>query len=393
MGIQLGWRFAKTIIRDSHRCIKLENPSNEQAAGDAQRPPSHQSTTQRALLVLRADSALVVLTLVTIWLGAATAWMGFHRAHFSRPIVYSTMLLLGSAAFVAASVLVRLVSLGPDRSDEVSAIANREIAATILHLRRRSYAAQLAAIASISLIVCALVAGVAIYVYAGTIVDSEQFRALIDLVPPVKRAIETLETYDRAEALRTMPTGKPKSAVPHDIQPPARSNDIRKLTAENEKLRHDYQDVLNSNTQLRAERDQYLAESAILTAQVGGMRAELKERLPQDLALLKTLSTQLESLPGSSTSRTISTVATRVGALLLVFFLVQVLVPLYRYSMRLSGFYSSRADALLLVHGGNMKLVGKESEALRTGNDALARLARFRRAADEPARRGCWGYE
>lgn len=45
----------------------------------------------------------------------------------------------------------------------------------------------------------------------------------------------------------------------------------------------------------------------------------------------------------------ISTSITRIGSIVLLLFLVQVLVPLFRYSERLSAFYHSRADALQLA--------------------------------------------
>lgn len=45
----------------------------------------------------------------------------------------------------------------------------------------------------------------------------------------------------------------------------------------------------------------------------------------------------------------VSTVTTRVGIIVLLLFLVQILVPLYRYNIRLAAFYDSRADAITLV--------------------------------------------
>jgi hypothetical protein len=60
----------------------------------------------------------------------------------------------------------------------------------------------------------------------------------------------------------------------------------------------------------------------------------------------------------------ISTIATRVGALALIFFLVQVLVPLFRYSTRLSAFYSSRADSIHLLSAGKLDPLAKHAKAL-----------------------------
>jgi len=47
----------------------------------------------------------------------------------------------------------------------------------------------------------------------------------------------------------------------------------------------------------------------------------------------------------------ISTVTTKIGSVMILLFLVQILVTLYRYNTRLSAYYDARADALELVSG------------------------------------------
>jgi hypothetical protein len=47
----------------------------------------------------------------------------------------------------------------------------------------------------------------------------------------------------------------------------------------------------------------------------------------------------------------IQTNATRYGALIIVFFLVTILVPQYRYSVRLASYYQSRSDLIVLLKG------------------------------------------
>ncbi|MBR0899585.1 hypothetical protein JQ616_31930 [Bradyrhizobium tropiciagri] len=47
----------------------------------------------------------------------------------------------------------------------------------------------------------------------------------------------------------------------------------------------------------------------------------------------------------------IQTNATRYGALLIVFFLVAILVPQYRYNVRLASYYQSRSDLIVLLNG------------------------------------------
>jgi hypothetical protein len=51
----------------------------------------------------------------------------------------------------------------------------------------------------------------------------------------------------------------------------------------------------------------------------------------------------------------ISTIATRAGAVLILLFLVQILVTLYRYNVRLANFYDGRADALQLMSSKDEK--------------------------------------
>jgi hypothetical protein len=46
----------------------------------------------------------------------------------------------------------------------------------------------------------------------------------------------------------------------------------------------------------------------------------------------------------------LSTISTRIGSVLLLIFLVQILISVYRYSVRLQAYYDARADALLLAH-------------------------------------------
>lgn len=46
----------------------------------------------------------------------------------------------------------------------------------------------------------------------------------------------------------------------------------------------------------------------------------------------------------------VSTISTRIGSVLLLIFLVQILISVYRYSVRLQTYYDARADALLLAH-------------------------------------------
>jgi hypothetical protein len=86
----------------------------------------------------------------------------------------------------------------------------------------------------------------------------------------------------------------------------------------------------------------------------GTLSAKSKDEL---VAKMQKIGEQNESLWGAlnaylSTSEalreTIASLATRVGAVFLLVFLVQILVSLYRYNIRLASYYDARADALQL---------------------------------------------
>jgi hypothetical protein len=59
----------------------------------------------------------------------------------------------------------------------------------------------------------------------------------------------------------------------------------------------------------------------------------------------------------AGTGLVISTLATRIGSLLVLIFLVQILINLYRYNIRLSAFFDARADALELFGDRDLEAV------------------------------------
>jgi hypothetical protein len=76
----------------------------------------------------------------------------------------------------------------------------------------------------------------------------------------------------------------------------------------------------------------------------------------------------------------VSAFATRVGAVVLLLFLVQILVPLYRYNMKLSSYYDARADALAILCASRAEGVAEDNGAddahapVRTSVDTVERL-------------------
>lgn len=66
-------------------------------------------------------------------------------------------------------------------------------------------------------------------------------------------------------------------------------------------------------------------------------------------AMQRELLNEIKNTQNVDVSFVVSTLTTRLGAAALLLFLIQILVPMYRYNTRLSGFYHSRADALQLI--------------------------------------------
>ncbi len=72
---------------------------------------------------------------------------------------------------------------------------------------------------------------------------------------------------------------------------------------------------------------------------------------------VRTLITEMERGQAESVPQVVSTAITRVGAGLLLVFLVQILVISYRYSIRLATYLESRADALELTAEGGEEVL------------------------------------
>ena len=82
------------------------------------------------------------------------------------------------------------------------------------------------------------------------------------------------------------------------------------------------------------------------------LEAELNDLKSEEMFLARQLASLSERQTNTKTQGTeqlISVLTTRIGSVLLLLFLVQILVTLYRYSARLAAYYDARADALVLA--------------------------------------------
>lgn len=121
--------------------------------------------------------------------------------------------------------------------------------------------------------------------------------------------------------------------------------------------------------------------SALLLADVkeGKLTEKATENLKDaanSLHLTATLLKGLEERPITYQGQMlniISIATTRIGIVILLLFLVQILVPLFRYYARLAAFFDSRADVLVLA-GSNYDDLEKLINALSTENIDFGKL-------------------
>ena len=93
--------------------------------------------------------------------------------------------------------------------------------------------------------------------------------------------------------------------------------------------------------------------------------------------------------PATATDTTealIAAAVTRFGIVILIIFLAQALINLYRYSLRLSAFYRARAVMLVLANGNLtvMEQAGKSlsPDHLSLGREPTTPLAEFQKIAE-----------
>jgi len=197
-------------------------------------------------------------------------------------------------------------------------------------LRRRAISLRRYAAWILTIIVVVLLSGIAVFVAAGTLANretttavDENRRALLDVLRASRAAAElerkkVMEQRDYAEErFRREMTGQGGSGR-MGSGPIARMIEVQ---------------ISELDDRRRS-----------LEAQI----ADIDQRLPQ-LAIPAAKSIPAEAQFASL----ISAISTRVGAIVLLLFLVQILVPLYRYNVKLASHYESCADAidLLLVSG------------------------------------------
>ena len=183
-------------------------------------------------------------------------------------------------------LLARLsgIIFGSQVLDDKSVSGDVVVESMVRRIRRRARVSQVGAAASVTLILLSLVVGLFFFFYAGVITQNDQNYFLIQNIADAEHRLAELNMESR----------KIEGSISHDSH--AR-----------------YKEQINS-------------------------QERRLEKLNETLAETKTADTLF----------VVSTLATRLGAAALLLFLIQILVPMYRYNARLVAFYHARADVLQL---------------------------------------------
>jgi hypothetical protein len=232
-------------------------------------------------------------------------------------VVIAGIILGIHAVLVARRKLWASEAVAPNEAERVSAVAVR--------LRRRAATLRTGAGGSLFLIVLALIGGLGLFYFAKQIsinTNDEIIRLL------AQKSQRELADIGRAESL----IREADYIVDRALQ--ATTPDIRKALA----------------SDVAAEATSGIDGAKQAIAKVQSSAATIEKHI---IALDRT----------DQTRELISTIATRVGAVLIIVFLVQILVSLYRYNMRLSAYYDARADALELAAGADGRTSLKQFQA------------------------------
>lgn len=274
-----------------------------------------------------------VLTLGVLLLAAAAWHVWLYISPESAPLASFPKIAIlvwlahacCSAATVAAVLAAKVV-----RQEEATGAADialdvsgraRTVAAS---LRARARRLRLNSVLSLVLMIVALVAGLVLFYKAEDISDS----ATAHLLDQIER--NRIETDKALADLSDTTSGLVDQA---QIAATVRAKKERGSYYYSESQQREEQ-------RLRAELQTAMVRaSTAIAAATREVQANAKNVQRNVLALSNS----------DRTRRVVSVIATRVGAVLILVFLVQILASLYRYNVRLAAYYESRADALELA--------------------------------------------
>ena len=247
---------------------------------------------------------------IGIWWVAARVAPGVDPAlAWPEALLLAAGLLAAVVGLIAALERFGWIAAG-NTAMQVAATANDRIINVIVKLRRRAVSLRRQAVLSLVITLIALSAGLYLFYFAEEISD----RSSADLLAALRHTSLSASTaLDRAQS-----------------------------DAERERIGAEEFITLQGLTP--KERN-----AAVMTAHVASATDAVKTAATEIRQSLDSIEKHLLSLTtGDRTRQMISAIATRVGAILLIVFLVQILVSLYRYNTRSAAYYDARADALEL---------------------------------------------
>ena len=187
---------------------------------------------------------------------------------------------------------------------EGGALNNSVVEKLCVQLRRRASRLRLGAFFTLVLIVISLAGGISIFLYAGQI-----------------------------------------SAKESDLA----AREVNKLSAAlDDRLSESYYRIRELSKELQS------GSSKELSSNIERQLSTIQNSIKSTSSFIQELPTQVaKNQVGVDTMSMASAIITRIGSALLLIFLVQILVTLYRYNTRLASYYDARADALELVGDGD----------------------------------------
>lgn len=230
-------------------------------------------------------------------------------------------------------------------------------AEVIAHFRERAAILRQYSMIIIILIIIVLVAGISLFLFAGQIANNESNPALqarranlTALDSEVSRLRSEIDR--REEALRGL-----TSRYEAELTEKSRTDIQRGALIQ-----------LYSSSIEKARQEQKVAAEKLLSLE------QERGSLWQELVKAEVAASERSGLSQIQLPVLASAFVTRLGAVVLLLFLVKILVPLYRYSMKLSSYYDARADAFTIISTNYAQGVtgNKGADGARTPTLALA---------------------
>jgi len=230
-----------------------------------------------------------------------------------------------------------LKSTGPRLSRHEEVEVRREVADLMYSFRRRATELKHLALFAQFLIAVSIFGGIYTFGFASQIAAEAKFNELKDLTQTVDKLVYQRQATE-AEIVAQLPSaGQSQSGANSSIgqasspqKPPIRiPGDANRLSTFESRL---------------AERKDETDEKAIQAR-----RSYLDGQLNLARAAEEAARQRLIRAVSPANDEVILTITTKVGSVLLLLFFVRILVSIFRYYIRLSMFYQSRADALSIT--------------------------------------------